>query len=136
MCSSSVLGVGEVERERFSEQENINVVGDAVDGNIVRELTRTIRQQYGDDPQAPPGWSLSILRAANFICDKLSSNANIVEYPVNWRPPCTAASSSSLTTLGRSRSPQKISKKGAILHKASSVGGKNLGYDIFWLHLD
>lgn len=93
-----------------------------MDEDSVNELAQSIRQQCIDDPHTP-GWSIPILRAANFICDKLSSSvSNNVEYS-NWkssaRPTCL---STSPVIFGRSRSPQK----GAILHRTSSFGGKIL----------
>lgn len=98
----------------------------AMDENSINELARSIRQHCIDDPH-PPGWSLPILRAANFICDKLSSSVNNnVEYS-NWISQArTAGLSSSPIVSGRCRSPQKTSRKGAILHRASSFGGKIL----------
>lgn len=97
-----------------------------MDEDSISEFTRSIRQQCVDDPHTP-GWSLPILRAANFICDKLSSSMNnSMEYS-NWKSPAqTADVSSNLVVFGRSRSPQKMSRKGAILHRASSFGGKIL----------
>ncbi|VDO28728.1 unnamed protein product, partial [Onchocerca flexuosa] len=119
-------GVVEIKHELNNEQEYIKqdkktfVI--ATDEDSVSELARSIRQQCVDDPHAP-GWSLPILRAANFICDKLSSSMNnSMEYS-NWKSPAqTADVSSNLVVFGRSRSPQKMSRKGAILHRASSFG--------------
>ncbi|CAG9535634.1 unnamed protein product [Cercopithifilaria johnstoni] len=105
----------EIVHESQSEQESM-------DEGSINELARSIRQQCIDDPYAP-GWSLPILRAANFICDKLSSSVNNnVEYS-DWkslaRSPCL---SSNPVVFGRSRSPQKMSRRGAFLHRANSFG--------------
>uniref|UniRef100_A0A8R1TK21 DENN domain-containing protein 5A n=1 Tax=Onchocerca volvulus TaxID=6282 RepID=A0A8R1TK21_ONCVO len=119
-------GVVEIKHELNNEQEYIKqekkTFVSTMDEDSISEFTRSIRQQCVDDPHTP-GWSLPILRAANFICDKLSSSMNnSMEYS-NWKSPAqTADVSSNLIVFGRSRSPQKMSRKGAILHRASSFG--------------
>ncbi|KAM3719479.1 DENN domain-containing protein 5A [Dirofilaria immitis] len=117
-------GVVEIEYKLHNEQEYIKqekkTFVSAMDEDSINELARSIRRQYIDDPHAP-GWSLPILRAANFICDKLSSSVNSSMEYSNWKSSArTANVSSNLIVFGRSRSPQKISRKGAILHRASS----------------
>ncbi|EJD76429.1 DENN domain-containing protein 5A [Loa loa] len=122
--SALTPGIVEIKHESHNEQEYMKqekkTFVSVMDEDSVDELARNIRQQCIDDPHAP-AWSLPILRAANFICDKLSSNVNNnVEYS-NWKLPArTAGLSSSAVVFGRSRSPQKTSRKGAILHRASS----------------
>lgn len=94
-----------------------------VDDDSVNGLARNIRQQcIIDDPHAP-SWSLPIMRAANFICNQLNVSKN-VEYS-NWKSPVhTADSSSNPVVSGRSRSSEKMPRKRAILHRASTFSGK------------
>ncbi|KAL3994282.1 DENN (AEX-3) domain family protein [Acanthocheilonema viteae] len=119
--------VVEIEHEthddhEYMKQEEKTFVN-AVDEDSINELAQSIRQHCIDDPHAP-GWSLPILRAANFICDKLSSsvNNNNMEYS-NWKSPARPTClSSSPIVFGRSRSPQRMPRRGAVLHRANSFG--------------
>uniref|UniRef100_A0A158Q7I2 UDENN domain-containing protein n=1 Tax=Elaeophora elaphi TaxID=1147741 RepID=A0A158Q7I2_9BILA len=118
--------VVEIEHESYNEQECMKqeekTFVNVMDEESINELAQSIRQQCIDDPHAP-GWSLSILRAANFICDKLSSSVNSNEEYSIWRSSARATGLPSTPVLfGRSRPPQKLSRKGAILHRASSFG--------------
>uniref|UniRef100_A0A5S6PJ09 Uncharacterized protein n=3 Tax=Brugia TaxID=6278 RepID=A0A5S6PJ09_BRUMA len=116
--SALTPGVVEIEQEYMKEEKTF-VSG--MDEDTINELARTFRQQCTDDPHTP-GWSLPILRAANFICDKLSSSVNSnLEYS-NWKSPARTVRPSCPVISERSRSPQKMSRKGAILHRANSFG--------------
>ncbi|VDM96342.1 unnamed protein product [Thelazia callipaeda] len=111
--------IDEINSGTFKQQENIEIVT-SINNDSCPKLAKNVQQQCIDDPHATI-WSLPILRAANFICNKLSSNVNNYMEYTNWKEPFrTMNVSPNLGPLRHSRSSQKIFRKGAILHKANS----------------
>lgn len=85
--------------------------------NALTELAQSIQKELED--AGGPAWSISILRAANFICDKISSASNAVQ-PVSNLP----FSSSIPSNLERSHSFQRpVRPTRPVLHKTNSFNG-------------
>ncbi|KHN87955.1 DENN domain-containing protein 5A [Toxocara canis] len=106
-------------RER---QENIDVLA-SVERSILSELAHSIQKEL--DPAAVPAWSVSILRAANFICDKIASSTSASTCAAS---PKLTTSSSVASLLGRSHSLQRTNRPS--IHKTNSLSGKLWGYGI------
>ncbi|VDM42802.1 unnamed protein product [Toxocara canis] len=97
-------------RER---QENIDVLA-SVERSILSELAHSIQKEL--DPAAVPAWSVSILRAANFICDKIASSTSASTCAAS---PKLTTSSSVASLLGRSHSLQRTNRPS--IHKTNSL---------------
>lgn len=94
------------------QQENIDMLVN--ERSAISELARSIQKEL--DPSAVPAWSVSILRAANFICDKIASSTS----GNTALPTSTLTTSSSVASLlGRSNSLQRAVRP--TLHKANSL---------------
>lgn len=91
--------------------------------NMLSELVRSMQKEMEDS--SGPAWSLSILRAANFIYDKINA-VSTIEYPVKTVDTCSSATNSFLSRSSSLRRDTKPAMK-----KSNSVSGE----DYFIVHL-
>uniref|UniRef100_A0A0N5AA87 DENN domain-containing protein 5B n=1 Tax=Syphacia muris TaxID=451379 RepID=A0A0N5AA87_9BILA len=93
------------------------------DHNALAELAKSIQKELEDS--AGPAWSISILRAASFLCDKISSASNAVQPKATLSGTkasgSIALSSSFSAKLERSHSLQRPIRPA--LHKTNSFNG-------------